>query len=89
MHDTGHFFLGKLPVGVGKLDLVPQIRGSSNAVSMANEELPPPVPPKNVNNWKQNVTSFTHFGGDECSGQQKHCQTVELSVPSLPRKPIN
>ena len=67
---------------------MPQIQGDFNTVSMANEELPPPVPPKNVN-WKQNVASFTRSGDDECCGWQKHCQTVELSVPALPPKPIN
>ena len=51
---------------------------------MANEELPPPVPPKDVN-WKQ---SATPSGGDEYCVQQKHCQVMEFAVPALPPKPI-
>ena len=77
--DMVHLLIGKLPVEIDN-NSVPQ---SFNAVPVVNEELPPPVPPKNVK-WKpESGTSFARSGGDQ------HFQTMEPAAPALPPKPIN
>ena len=81
--DMVHLLIGKLPVEIDN-NSAPQVQGSFDTVSVVNEELPPPVPPKDVE-WKpESGTPFARSGDDD-----KHFQTMEPAAPALPPKPIN
>ena len=80
-----HLLIGKLPVEINN-NSVPQ---HPNIVSMAIEELPPPIPPKNVG-LKEIGTPLTRPDDDvRCEKQRQFQATQEPTSPALPPKPKN
>ena len=79
------FLIGKLPVEIDN-DSAPQQPNNKIMVSVATEELPPPIPPKTI----EIGTPLTRPDDDDDDGCEKQKQfhiIQEPTAPALPPKP--
>ena len=83
------FLIGKLPVEINNNSASQQPNNKINMVSVAIEELPPPIPPKNID-LKEIGTPLTRPDDDDrCEKQRQFHASQEPTAPCpvLPPKP--